>query len=242
MTRHGFLARGLEPATGDGPLGAVDPAIALVGALLAALSAATLPQGAWLPLGLHATLAVTLATLSGRYLPLALRLAFVTPFMGGLLAMAPFHPEGSAVGLAIALWAMARGMTAALFLLTLTAVHPLPALLGGLGRLHVPATLIMVTGMTFRYLTTLAEEGVAMRQAATVRGYGARNLLGASTIGRLIGTLFLRSYERAERVHRAMLLRGWEGTPFNDRTPFTLNDGMIVVGLIALIGLMRGLG
>jgi cobalt/nickel transport system permease protein len=52
-----------------------------------------------------------------------------------------------------------------------------------------------------------------MKRAALSRGYRGRWLWQANTIGHLIGTLFLRSYERGERVYLAMASRGFTGKP-----------------------------
>ena len=65
--------------------------------------------------------------------------------------------------------------------------------------------------MTHRFLYLLADEGRALLRAARSRGYRGRWLKDALLIGRLIGSLFMRSLERAERVADAMRLRGFEG-------------------------------
>jgi cobalt/nickel transport system permease protein len=58
----------------------------------------------------------------------------------------------------------------------------------------------------------LAEELTRMATARRARTFNRRGTLSLSLAGGLIGLLFLRAFERAERVHGAMVARGWQGT------------------------------
>ena len=77
------------------------------------------------------------------------------------------------------------------------------------GRAHHHG--LEMTAVT-RYLHLLGDEARRLRRAATARGSAPRSLWQITAIGHLIGALFLRSYARAERVHAAMLARGFDGT------------------------------
>ncbi len=57
---------------------------------------------------------------------------------------------------------------------------------------------------------TEVEDRIA--EALAARGYAPRHALQAAAIGRVATALFLRTYERAERVHLAMVARGWTQT------------------------------
>lgn len=107
---------------------------------------------------------------------------------------------------------MLRGWLCFTVLMVLTATTPFPELLRGLRTLGVPALLVAVLSFAQRYLELMLEELRRLRRARRARWLSPRRepwLLGAS----LVGTLFLRSFERAERVHKAMLARGYDGTP-----------------------------
>ena len=52
---------------------------------------------------------------------------------------------------------------------------------------------------------------LSMKQARDSRNFGGRRLWQMRTIGNMVGTLFIRSYERGERVYAAMLARGYDG-------------------------------
>lgn len=77
-------------------------------------------------------------------------------------------------------------------------------------RLGVPRFLVTQLLMVFRYIRVLIEEGLTMKSARDARSYGNKHLK-IKMWGVLIGQLFLRSVDRAERVHRAMLARGFTG-------------------------------
>ncbi len=105
-----------------------------------------------------------------------------------------------------------KSYLAALAMLLLAATTRLPAILGALERWHVPAPFLMIVQFLYRYLFVLSEEAQHMAYAQRGRSAGAgRAALFRAARGAL-GVLFLRSYARAERVHRAMLSRGFTGT------------------------------
>ena len=85
-------------------------------------------------------------------------------------------------------------------------------LLRGLERLRVPKVLVSIAGFMVRYLTILTGEAERMRVARQSRGYEPRWLWQAGAMGASVGTLFVRAYERGERVHLAMCSRGYDGT------------------------------
>jgi cobalt/nickel transport system permease protein len=98
-----------------------------------------------------------------------------------------------------------------LLLNLLTLTIPVPILLQSLSILKVPPLLIAILGSMYRYLDVLVEEFATMGRAAT-----ARNLMNGKhwqrlVIGNMIGSLFLRTYDRGNRIHQAMIARGYQG-------------------------------
>jgi cobalt/nickel transport system permease protein len=63
-----------------------------------------------------------------------------------------------------------------------------------------------------RYRFVLLDELDRMATARRARTFARGRELPWRTLGGLIGLLFLRTFERAERVHGAMVARGWQGT------------------------------
>jgi len=101
------------------------------------------------------------------------------------------------------------GATASVVLASTT---PVPDIIGGLGRLRVPAALIAIVAFMLRYVDLLADQLRRMRTAMVARCHDPRWLWQARPIATSLGTLFVRTYERGERVHQAMLARGFTGT------------------------------
>ncbi|QGN56845.1 cobalt ECF transporter T component CbiQ [Nostocoides sp. HKS02] len=84
-------------------------------------------------------------------------------------------------------------------------------LLRGLERLHLPHQLVQIMGFMVRYLEVVTGELQRMRIARESRGFRARSLGSWPALASTIGALFIRSFERGERIHLAMLSRGYTG-------------------------------
>ncbi|MGW6495822.1 cobalt ECF transporter T component CbiQ [Nonomuraea angiospora] len=82
----------------------------------------------------------------------------------------------------------------------------------GAQRLRLPALLVQIAMFMLRYMDVIVDEMRRMRVARESRGFEARDLRHVPVIARSAGALFIRSYERGERVHLAMLSRGYTGT------------------------------
>ncbi len=94
------------------------------------------------------------------------------------------------------------------------------ALLLGLQRLRVPSTLVEIAAFMVRYGDVVVGEMQRMRVARESRAFEARRLGHARVVAQGAGALFVRSYERGERVHVAMLSRGYTGAmPLLDARP-----------------------
>jgi cobalt/nickel transport system permease protein len=107
---------------------------------------------------------------------------------------------------------LAKGTLGVLASLTLAATTEPRELLAGLERLRVPSLLVQIMGFMIRYLDVVTDEMRRMRVARESRGFTARNVRHWPVLARSAGALFIRSFERGERVHLAMLSRGYTGT------------------------------
>jgi cobalt/nickel transport system permease protein len=81
----------------------------------------------------------------------------------------------------------------------------------GAQRLRLPSLLVQIAMFMLRYMDVIMDEMRRMRVARESRGFEARNFRHIPVIARSAGALFIRSYERGERVHLAMLSRGYNG-------------------------------
>jgi cobalt/nickel transport system permease protein len=139
--------------------------------------------------------------------------------------LAAFAMPISIVGLSIPLangprgWPIMAGVLTKGFLsfaIVLLLVHStgFDKLLGALRSIGLPKLLVAVLAATYRYVFVLLEELERMRRAQFARTFDCPHRLSRITVAngtRLIGMLLLRSSERAERVHAAMVARGFDG-------------------------------
>jgi cobalt/nickel transport system permease protein len=95
----------------------------------------------------------------------------------------------------------------------MVATTPFPDLLQGMRSLRVPAVLTATISFMYRYLFVLVDEAMRLQTARAARsvGTGRTVLWRARVLGGMIGSLFIRSYERSERIYAAMLARGFAG-------------------------------
>ncbi|HEX9774279.1 MAG TPA: cobalt ECF transporter T component CbiQ [Actinomycetota bacterium] len=206
----------------DGPLHRL-PAHVKTAALLAfVVAVVATPREAFWAFGAHAILLVGLWAI-GRIPPgfVGKRMLIETPFLLFAIAL-PFVARGPRVevlGMALSsdgLWAawniLAKATLGLGATLTLAATTPLPSIIRGLERLRVPRVITSVAAFMIRYLDLLADELHRMKIARLSRGYDPRWLWQARAIAATAGTLFIRAFERGERVYLAMVSRGYAGS------------------------------
>jgi len=148
------------------------------------------------------------------------RMVVEVPFVlfAVLLPFVAQGPQVEVLGLSLsesgllAAWGLlAKGTLGVLASLTLAATTEPQELLIGLERLRLPHLLVQIMGFMVRYLDVVTTEMQRMRVARESRGFTARNPRHWPVLARSAGALFIRSYERGERVHLAMLSRGYTG-------------------------------
>lgn len=138
--------------------------------------------------------------------------AVLLPFVatGPRLDLGPFsvsHPGLVAAG-ALA----AKGTLGVLASLTLAATTEPQAVLRGLRGLHLPDLMVQIMAFMLRYLDVVTADLTRTTTAMRSRGYDPRSPAHWPALARALGALFIRSYERGERVHLAMLSRGYDGS------------------------------
>lgn len=244
---------------GDGPVDRLAPEAKLAGLVAFVVTVALTPRHLVGVFAVHAAvLAVVVAVARVPIRVVLTRLAVVVPFLG-LAVIVPFVAGGEQVDLGWVsvsvegLWAAwniaAKAVLGATASIVLSATTPIPDLLRGMSRLRVPAVLVAIIAFMFRYLDLLADQLRRMRNAMTARCHDPRWLWQAGPIASSAGVLFVRSYERGERIHQAMLARGFAGTmPELDHRRATRREWAVAVapGLVVatalLIGTTTGIG
>ncbi len=133
------------------------------------------------------------------------RLLLFEPVIAGIAVLNLLRPGGGAVMLSI----MAKSSVCLLAMILLANTTPFASLLDVLRRLRFPGLLVTMFALMYRYVFVLIDEAERMHRARRSRTYVERRGLAWRLSGILIGQLFLRSSERAERIYAAMCSRGW---------------------------------
>lgn len=232
----------------DVPLSRLDPRAPLLVSLLLCVLVASFPRGevlALLPFLAWPAALASLAAVPAR--PFLRALLVPLPFV--LLAALPaLVVEPGAGGRAIAASVLLRFFLTATSALLLAAVWGRPALGWALGRLGAPAVLVTQLLVLWRYLFVLGEEAVRMDRSRAMRCFGGRGR-ELALAGPFLGTLLLRSQDRAERIDRALRARAFRGT-FPALRPWRFGAGAAAflaawsaaLGLFRLVNVPEALG
>jgi len=249
----------------DSRLHRLDPRVKVAVTVLFILSNALLPDGAWSAFGFAWLLLVWANYLSRLGVDFSFRRSFLAlPFaLAGFSAI--FSPLGNPLGEwrlgALALIPtdyglvkffsiLARSWLSVQAAILLAAVTRFPDMIHALEHLRAPKILTAIIAFLYRYLFVLTDEVMRLMRARESRSAAAPNASSARSVmwrarvaGNMAGQLFLRSYERSDRIHNAMLARGYDG---NLRTlnPHAMRPGdwlffsscVILILLLQLIG------
>lgn len=157
------------------------------------------------------------------------RLLALTGFLGMLVVVMPFtvptHSGDTLVifgntdwlclnlrGLLLSATISARAVAIALLMEPLFSTAPLPVTLHGLCRLGVPEMASQSVLLSYRYVHVFRHEARRMSAGMQVRGFRKRtDIQTLRTVAYFLGMLFVRSFERTERVFEAMRARGYRG-------------------------------
>lgn len=174
----------------------------------------------WAFAGYAALIAAVAATARIRPGWLAKRATIELPFviLAVVLPFAGYGERVSWLGMSLSIdglygaWnIVAKGTLGVLASLVLAATTPARDLLVGLDRLRCPQVITQIATFMLRYLEVLTDEARRMRIARLSRGYDPRFLWQVRAFAVGVGALFLRAFERGERVYLAMVSRGYTG-------------------------------
>jgi cobalt/nickel transport system permease protein len=222
LGNHALELTGLagDPAS---PVHRLDPRAKILGLVAVTVVAVSTTLAAW-PVYVACTAALAVVACVARVpaatiwrrarvvLPLILFVAVFLPFLrkgGATHDLGPFTVSDA--GLAVLATVAAKATIGTVSAVLLGATTTFPSVLRGLEALRVPRLFTLIAAFMYRYLFVIVEEVHRMRSALAARGYRPRHALHAGPIGRSVTALFLRTYGRGERVHLAMLARGYRG-------------------------------
>ena len=211
----------------------LDPRVKVVVTILFILSNALLPDGAWTAFGLSWIVLLWANRLSKLGVDFSFRRSFIAlPF-----ALAAVSAIFSPLGNPLADWSIGplvliptdyglvkfgsiilRSWLSVQAGILLVATTRFPDMIHAFEHLRVPAVLTTIVAFLYRYLFVLTDEVFRLLRARQARSGELTGLRAgrsiawrARVVGNMAGQLFLRSYERSDRIHNAMLARGYTG-------------------------------
>ena len=229
-TAAGFLDRYLE---GGSWFHRTDARIKLVMALGFIFATTSIPPGKWTGFAAMLILVWFAAGVSRVGLPrVFLRSLVAIPFI--LIALptvftkpgaplfeldlALFALTGTQEGLDFFFSVLLKSWASVTAAVVLTATTPPLRLLEALRALRIPAVLVAIVMLMYRYLFVLVEESQSMMRARAARSAAIGPKAGGSIVwraksaGGMAGSLFIRTLDRSERIYMAMVARGYDGT------------------------------
>ncbi|MFE0081528.1 cobalt ECF transporter T component CbiQ [[Kitasatospora] papulosa] len=207
---------------GHTPVHALPPHCKLAAVLCFVVAVVSTPREAVWAFALYAALLAGVAAVA-RISPgfLLKRLVIEVPFVAFALLM-PFVVPGEQtelLGVSVSvpgLWGawnvLAKGTLGVAASVLLASTTELRSLLLGLQRLRLTPLLVKIACFMMRYGDVIGDELRRMSVARRSRGFEARGVRHWGVLAKTAGALFIRSYERGERVHLAMVSRGYTGT------------------------------
>ena len=245
---------------------ALDARVKFVLALAFILTTALTPAGAWpaYVLLLAAAFSITMLSELGPGYVLK-RAALALPFVLAALPLL-FTVEGAAlfrldlgiVQLTASWPGLERFASIALkswisvqMAVILAATTPFPELLVAMRAIRIPRLMVAIFGLMWRYLFVLVDEALRLLRARDARS-GHGDLPGlkpggsipwrARVAGGMAGSLFLRSFERGDRIYAAMAARGYDGEVRTFAPPrlspaqwAVLGGGLALLALVLLL-------
>lgn len=249
----------------------VDARVKLVLVLAFILITALVPPGSWMIFFLLWVITLSLEIQSGVGLGYFIkRSALVLPFIlaafplmftvaGDIIFRFTFvswNIEASTAGLVRFTSIVLKSWISVQIGILLIATTPFPDILTAMRALRIPRLLVMILGLMWRYLFVLTDEAMRLLRARAARSGSTGNpdhptggtiRWRARTAGGMAGNLFLRSLERSERIHIAMLSRGYDGEirsiPREKMRVFNwfiLGLGMMVLLFVMVLSILMG--
>ncbi len=172
----------------------------IVGTVLAPPTAV----GWFIGMGLMLAVAVALSRLPLLFL--LKRLAWLSPFILSVALVNALQPAARGSWLTVAV----KSTICLLTIIVVSNTTPFSGILHVLKRVHVPGLLITTIALMHRYLFVLVEEAERMRRARASRTFTHDRRARWQALSTVVGQLFVRASERAERIYDAMCARGWK--------------------------------
>lgn len=205
-----------------------DPRIKIIAFFLFILIILSTRSNSFLLFGLYAVIIFVLILLSRIPIKFILnRSLIIIPFVLMIAVFAPFIRKGGIIkeyslgtiklnvsydGLMVFWNVLIKSYLSILCMILLTTSTRFSDLLKAFEKLKIPRLIVILISFTYRYVFVFQDELQSMIRAKESRSYGRKRWLNFKILANMIGVLFIRAYERGERVYYAMRSRGFEGS------------------------------
>lgn len=233
------------------PLHGIDARAKLLATTLFLATMLSVPLSRPADLALYFAFPILCAAMGGLgYGTIFRRSLIVLPFAAFIAAFNLFYDREPAFrihqivvtrGGVLFLSTLLRGLLSVQALLVLIAATGYYRLCRAMQRLGAPAVFTAQLLFVYRYVYVLIEEAMAMQRARDARSFGRRSY-PLRIWGTLVGQLLIRTFDRAERISRAMLARGFTGRlpgGLSARTSWSRRDTLFLAGWSAALMLLR---
>jgi cobalt/nickel transport system permease protein len=234
----------------DSPWHRLAPKTRVLCTLLLLFAIALTPNGRWWSWAIYAIGVGAIVFLSRVTLSVLLkRVAVESVFLSAVLLGTLFRGGGTVLwqwgwlqitteGLwilgSVALKAILSLLVANILVLTTS----VPLLLQALTELRLPPLLVAILASMYRYIAVLVGEFQSMQRAAVSRNLMSHTRWQRLVVGNMVGALFIRTLDRGERVHQAMVSRGYDGLLPVTATAMSERRDVVALTLTALLTLL----
>jgi cobalt/nickel transport system permease protein len=247
---------------GESPLHRLDPRIKVIVTIAFILSNALLPDGAWLAFLLAWAFILFATATSGLGIGFTFKRSFIAlPFALAAITVLFSIPGRPVTSFHFLMWDLTvtdagllrflsivvRSWLSVQMAILLVAATEFPKIIHALTHLRVPIIITVIISFMYRYLFVLTDEVMRMLRARQARSAAAAGVRSGGSVawrakiaGHMAGQLFLRSYERSDRIYNAMLSRGYKGELMTIHPHHYHRSDLLIGGLsIAVLVLMQ---
>lgn len=244
---------------GHSPLHSLDPRVKVIVTIAFIVSNALLPDGSWIAF-LLAWLFVMFATgVSGLGMGFTFKRSFIAlPFALAAITVLFSIPGKPVTSFHFLMWDLTitdagllrfvsiviRSWLSVQMAILLVAVTEFPKVIHALTHLRVPGIITVIISFLYRYLFVLTDEVMRMLRARQARSAAAAGVRSGGSVawraqiaGHMAGQLFLRSYERSDRIYNAMLSRGYKGQLMTIH-PHHFHRSDLIIGGLSILALV----
>lgn len=199
----------------NSPIHRLDPRVKILSTFSYIILVVLTPPGEFSKFFAYAFLIFILIFLSHIPFSYVVKRSFVVfPFVLVVAVTVPFYDKPlHKYDKLLLIWnVLIKSWLAVISMIVLTSTTRFPLLLKGFEGLKVPKLFIMLISFMYRYIFVLIDEAKRLERARDSRYFGGKIIRQIKAFANIVGVLFIKTYNRAERVYQSMISRGFDGS------------------------------